>query len=148
MKHAKLPTGGGEDLGHNPFASLNAAGLPSVPTPNSRARPPGALDERKSPDKGTGSNNAPGDRAQPEKNRGRVDIIRETGNRAGKTVTVVTNFTGIGLPEKESLAKQMRAACGCGGTVKDGRIEIQGDQRETVAKILREAGFRPVFAGG
>ena len=42
----------------------------------------------------------------------------------------------------------MRAACGCGGTVKDGRIEIQGDQREMVAKILIEAGFRPVFAGG
>jgi len=32
--------------------------------------------------------------------------------------------------------------------VKDGAIEIQGDQRETVARILREAGFRPVFSGG
>jgi translation initiation factor 1 len=32
--------------------------------------------------------------------------------------------------------------------VKDGQIEIQGDQRETVARILTEAGFRPVFAGG
>jgi translation initiation factor 1 len=63
-------------------------------------------------------------------------------------VTVVTNFVGIGQPEKEQLAKRMRAACGCGGTVKDGRIEIQGDQRETVARILAEAGFRPVFAGG
>jgi translation initiation factor 1 len=42
----------------------------------------------------------------------------------------------------------MRAAAGCGGTVKDGDIEIQGDQREVVAKILREAGFRPVMAGG
>jgi translation initiation factor 1 len=42
----------------------------------------------------------------------------------------------------------MRAACGCGGTVKDGAIEIQGDQRETIAKILTDAGFRPVFAGG
>ena len=136
MKGGKLPTGGGEDLGHNPFASLSAAGLPSVPAPNGAAtggaRPPGALDAPKS---------SPA-KAAPEKNRGRVDIIRETGNRAGKTVTVVTNFTGIGLPEKESLAKQMRAACGCGGTVKEGRIEIQGDQRDTVAKILRDAGFR------
>jgi translation initiation factor 1 len=42
----------------------------------------------------------------------------------------------------------MRGACGCGGTVKDGAIVIQGDQRETVARILTEAGFRPVFAGG
>jgi translation initiation factor 1 len=86
--------------------------------------------------------------ARPEKNRGRVDIRRETGGRGGKTVTVVDGFMGIGLPEKEQLAKKMRAACGCGGTVKDGAIEIQGDQRETVARILAEAGFRPVFAGG
>jgi translation initiation factor 1 len=63
-------------------------------------------------------------------------------------VTVVCGFTGIGLAEKEQLAKRMRAACGCGGTVKEGRIEIQGDQREMVARILSEAGFRPVFAGG
>jgi translation initiation factor 1 len=84
----------------------------------------------------------------PTKNRGRVDIRRETGGRGGKTVTVVSGFVGIGLPEKEALAKKMRAACGCGGTVKDGAIEIQGDQRETVARILSEAGFRPVFAGG
>ncbi len=88
------------------------------------------------------------DKAKEAKNRGRVDVVRETNGRGGKTVTVVTGFTGIGLPEKESLAKKMRAACGCGGTVKEGRIEIQGDQRETVAKILTEAGFRPVFAGG
>jgi translation initiation factor 1 len=84
----------------------------------------------------------------PAKNRGRVDILRETAGRGGKTVTVVTNFTGIGLPEKEQLAKKMRNACGAGGTVKDGRIEIQGDRREIVARILTEAGFRPVFAGG
>jgi translation initiation factor 1 len=77
-----------------------------------------------------------------------VDILRETGGRGGKTVTVVSGFTGIGQPEKEALAKRMRAACGCGGTVKEGRIEIQGDQREAVARILAEAGFRPVFAGG
>jgi translation initiation factor 1 len=77
-----------------------------------------------------------------------VDITRETGGRGGKTVSVVSGFVGIGEAEKDKLAKAMRAACGCGGTVKDGRIEIQGDQRETIAKILTDAGFRPVFAGG
>jgi translation initiation factor 1 (eIF-1/SUI1) len=46
------------------------------------------------------------------------------------------------------LTKKMRGACGGGGTVKDGAIEIQGDQREKMAKILLEAGFRPVLAGG
>ena len=84
----------------------------------------------------------------PKKNRGRVDIIREKAGRGGKTVTVVKGFVGIGLPEKEKLAKAMQKVCGTGGTVKDGQIEIQGDQREAVARILTEANFRPVFAGG
>lgn len=123
----RVPTGGGAGLGHNPFASLDAAGLPQAPARAPAKAPPGAP--------------KPG-------NRGRVDITREKGGRGGKTVTVVGGFVGIGLPEKEQLAKRMRAVCGCGGTVKEGRIEIQGDQREAVARILAEAGFRPVFAGG
>jgi translation initiation factor 1 len=130
----KIPTDGGGSLGQNPFGALSNAGLPVAPK---SVLDQAALVAKPGPSK-------PG----PEKNRGRVDIKRETGNRGGKTVTVVSGFTGIGLPEKEQLAKKMRAACGCGGTVKDGQIEIQGDQRETVARILSEAGFRPVFAGG
>jgi translation initiation factor 1 len=127
----KISTDGGRGLGQNPFAALGTAGLPA------------ASGERS---KETARTPAPGIRDQ--KSRGRVDIIRETGNRGGKTVTVITGFVGIGLPEKEQLAKKMRAACGCGGTVKDGQIELQGDKREQVAKILADAGFRPVFAGG
>src|SRR5512134_2317353 len=84
----------------------------------------------------------------PKRNRGRVDIIRSTAHRSGKTVTVVTGFVGISQPEKERLAKEMQKACGAGGTVKEGRIEIQGEHRDTVARILTKAGFRPVFAGG
>jgi translation initiation factor 1 len=86
--------------------------------------------------------------AAPKKTRGRVDIIRHTAHRGGKTVTVVTGFTGIGPAKMERLAKEMQKACGAGGTVKEGRIEIQGDQRESVARILANAGFRPVWAGG
>lgn len=77
-----------------------------------------------------------------------MDIIRQTAHRGGKTVTVIMGFTGISLAEKETLAKEMQKACGAGGTVKEGRIEVQGDQRETVARILTNAGFRPVLAGG
>jgi translation initiation factor 1 len=87
-------------------------------------------------------------RSTRAKNRGRVDILRQTAHRGGKTVTVVANFKGIGLPEKELLAREMQKACGTGGTVKDGRIEIQGDKRDEVARILSKAGFQPVFAGG
>src|SRR5258708_6589636 len=140
----KIPTEGGGGLGHNPFGALNSAGLPGF-AKSLEGMPiaPNNLAEKKAAAATSGK--AP---SKPEKNRGRVDIRRETGNRGGKTVTVVTGFVGIGLPEKEQLAKKMRAVCGCGGTVKDGQIEIQGDQREKIAAILAEAGFRPVFAGG
>ena len=122
----RIPTDGGQSFGQNPFAEISSAGLPPAPD-----LPPPA---------------APA--AAPRKSRGRVDIIRQTAHRGGKTVTVVTGFVGIGLPEKEKLAKQMQRICGTGGTIKEGRIEIQGDRREEVARILTEAGFRPVFAGG
>lgn len=135
MSNEKISTGGGQELHQNPFAALSAAGLPAVAKVG--AQPVTALAAKSSP--------AP---VQALKNRGRVDIRRETGGRGGKTVTVVAGFVGIGLPEKEQLVKKMRGACGCGGTVKDGEIVIQGDQRETVARILSEAGFRPVMAGG
>lgn len=132
----KVPTDGGGGLGQNPFAALSATGLPEKTG-------------SRTPDSGKpGTAEAVRSHGTEPRNRGRVDILRETGNRGGKTVTVVKGFTGIGLPEKEQLAKKMRAACGCGGTVKDGQIELQGDKREQVAKILAEAGFRPVFAGG
>ena len=87
-------------------------------------------------------------RGQKNTNRGRVDIVRQTAHRGGKGVTVARNFTGISLAEKQELAKKMQKACGVGGTVKDGCIEIQGDKREEMKRILIEAGFKPVFAGG
>jgi translation initiation factor 1 len=77
-----------------------------------------------------------------------VDIIRQKAHRGGKTVTVLTGFVGIGLAEKESMARELQKSCGVGGTVKDGHIEIQGDQREKAMDFLRSAGFRPVLAGG
>jgi translation initiation factor 1 len=87
-------------------------------------------------------------RGQKSTNRGRVDIVRQTAHRGGKAVTVAKNFVGIGLQEKQALAKLMQKACGVGGTVKDGCIEIQGDKRDEMKRILTEAGFKPVFAGG
>jgi translation initiation factor 1 len=127
----RIPIDGGQSLAYNPFAGLSSAGLPSASDV-----PPGKV--------GGPAAASP----EPRKNRGRVDILRQTAHRGGKTVTVVTGFVGIGLPEKEKLAKAMQKSCGSGGTVKEGRIEIQGDQRAEVARILSEAGFRPVFAGG
>lgn len=134
----KISTDGGQGLGQNPFGALSGAGLPVAPKV--------VLDQAAAALAAQKQGGAP--KAASEKNRGRVEIRRETGGRGGKTVTTVSGFVGIGLPEKEQLAKKMRGACGCGGTVKDGVIEIQGDQRETIARILSDAGFRPVMAGG
>ena len=126
----RISTNGGPGLVQNPFAALSSEGLPPAPEnpPADSVNPPAAKPAKK--------------------NRGRVDILRVKAGRGGKTVTVVKNFTGIGLPEKEQLAKAMQRACGTGGTVKNGQIEIQGDKREEVARILIEANFLPVFAGG
>ena len=113
-------------LTQNPFAELarvTAAAFPAQTAPKTETEP-------------------------KSKSRGRLLLRRETKHRGGKTVTVVTNFVGIGLPEKEALARVMQKACGVGGTVKEGRIEIQGDKRPEVVRILTEAGFRAVLAGG
>ena len=87
-------------------------------------------------------------RGQKNTCRGRVDIVRQTSGRGGKGVTVAKNFIGLGLAEKQELAKKIQKACGVGGTVKDGCIEIQGDKRDEVKRILTDDGFNPVFAGG
>jgi translation initiation factor 1 len=127
-KAKRIPTDDGQGLNCNPFAALSSEGLP----PAAENRP---------------ADSAPA--SEPaRKDRGRVDIVRQTAGRHGKTVTVVKGFVGIGLPEKEQLLKAMQRACGTGGTVKDGQIEIQGDKRAEIARILSDAGFRPVFAGG
>ncbi len=90
----------------------------------------------------------PPQRGKKNTTRGRIDIQRQTAHRGGKGVTVASGFKGIGLPEKKELAKKIQKACGVGGTVKDGCIEIQGDNRETMFRILEEAGFNPVISGG
>ncbi len=67
-------------------------------------------------------------------------VQRETQGRGGKTVTVVR-----GLPlDAEALAalgKQLRAACGTGGTVRDGVLELQGDQADKALAWLAARGF-------
>jgi translation initiation factor 1 len=129
-KKNRIPAGGEPIVWTSPFTALKGVGLALAPEVQ-----PGVAPRNPSP-------------IAPEKNRGRVDIIRQTAYRGGKTVTVVTGFTGIGLAEKKTLAKEIQKACGAGGTVKEGRIEIQGDQRGAAARILTNAGFRPVFAAG
>jgi len=74
---------------------------------------------------------------------GRVVLRKETAHRGGKTVIVVDDFA-THLPPSviESVAKKLRAACGCGGTVRGRAVEIQGDQPARIRAILEAEGFQ------
>ncbi len=86
-------------------------------------------------------------KAQAGATDGIVRVSLETKGRKGKGVTVVK---GLGLaPEAlAALGKQLKAACGSGGTVKDGTIEIQGDHRELVIAALAKQGHTVKRSGG
>ncbi|MBF0096485.1 MAG: translation initiation factor Sui1 [Magnetococcales bacterium] len=78
---------------------------------------------------------------------GAVRVARETKGRQGKSVTVVR-----GLPLEPlalaQLGKTLRTACGSGGTVKEGVIEIQGDHVELVLASLLKQGWSAKRGGG
>lgn len=124
----RLSTQGGGSLDSNPFASLDLGSLPvgSPIVPSS----PMELPPKK------------------KKSRGRLDLKREKSGRGGKTVTVVYGMQNIELREREQLLKKMKSSCGVGGTLKGGTLEVQGDNRVAVQKILEEVGFQVVLAGG
>ena len=122
--------GATQGLSQNPFGNLDPAGLPAaseriVPAPaRKRVKPSG-----------------------PTK-RGRVDVRREKAGRGGKTVTVVEGFKNISKPEIENLLRDLQKKTGSGGTLKAGRLELQGDRCELVMEVLTVRGFRPVRTGG
>jgi translation initiation factor 1 len=78
---------------------------------------------------------------------GNVRVGRESKGRGGKVVTLVR-----GLPLEaaalEALGKQLRSACGAGGTAKDGVLEVQGDHVERVLALLQRQGWRVKRTGG
>lgn len=81
------------------------------------------------------------------KGDGVVRVSRETKGRGGKAVTLVR---GVALDDDALavLGKRLRSACGAGGTVKDGVIEVQGDHAERLVALLQAEGHRVKRAGG
>lgn len=74
---------------------------------------------------------------------GKVNLQRETAHRGGKTVIVIKDFAShLPLSVIETIAKKVRSACGCGGTVKDKRVEIQGDNVARIRTVLEAEGFQ------
>ncbi len=81
------------------------------------------------------------------KSDGVVRLMRETKGRKGKGVTLIT---GVPLEHQrlKTLAKSLKQKCGCGGGIKHGVIEIQGDQRDVLEKELILMGYMVKRAGG
>ncbi|MCU7694343.1 translation initiation factor [Haoranjiania flava] len=78
------------------------------------------------------------DGVSPDKQKLRIWL--ETKQRGGKAATVITGFAG-NEDELKELGKQLKNYCGTGGSVKDGEIIIQGDQRDKVLKCLLDKGY-------
>ncbi len=76
-----------------------------------------------------------------------VRIQRQTSGRKGKGVCLIT---GVDLDDAEltKLAAELKKKCGCGGAVKDGIIEIQGDKRDLLKSMLEAKGMKVKLAGG
>ncbi|MGQ8775415.1 stress response translation initiation inhibitor YciH [Serratia sp. NA_112.1] len=84
---------------------------------------------------------------QRDKGDGIVRIQRQTSGRKGKGVCLIS---GVDLDDAglEKLAAELKKKCGCGGSLKDGVIEIQGDKRDLLKQLLEAKGMKVKLAGG
>ncbi|TRU66455.1 MAG: translation initiation factor [Microcystis viridis Mv_BB_P_19951000_S69] len=98
---------------------------------------------------GDQSNSQAFERSIPEfpPNQQNLRVQTSRSGRAGKTVTIVTGFQ-CQTETLTKLLKQLKAACGTGGTVKENTIEIQGDNRQKILQILIESGYKAKISGG
>ena len=85
--------------------------------------------------------------AAPSPGDGIVRISCETKGRSGKAVTLVRGLA-LDAGALAMLGKRLRTACGAGGAVKDGVLEIQGDHRSRVAELLTQDGLHIKLVGG
>ncbi|MEZ4642863.1 MAG: translation initiation factor Sui1 [Chloroflexota bacterium] len=81
------------------------------------------------------------------KGDGIVRVSRQTKGRKGKGVTLVTGLP-LNAEDLTQLAKELKQACGSGGTIKDGVIEIQGEHRDKLVEVLSKRGYTVKRVGG
>lgn len=78
---------------------------------------------------------------------GTARVRRENKGRGGKTVTTIQGLL-LTADELRKLTGELKRRCGCGGSLKEGTIEIQGNQVDVIIEELRKRGFKAVQAGG
>jgi len=89
----------------------------------------------------------PTPQTQRPKGDGIVRLQRQTSGRKGKGVCLITGLD-MADAELEKLAAELKKKCGCGGAVKEGVIEIQGDKRDLLKTLLEAKGLKVKLAGG
>ncbi|QBR51928.1 stress response translation initiation inhibitor YciH [Erwinia sp. QL-Z3] len=89
----------------------------------------------------------PKQEVQRPKGDGIVRLQRQTSGRKGKGVCLITGLE-MNDVEIEKLAAELKKKCGCGGSVKEGVIEIQGDKRDLLKTLLEAKGLKVKLAGG
>lgn len=82
-----------------------------------------------------------------KKGDGIVRIQRQTKGRKGKGVCLITGLN-LNDDQLKLMAAELKKICGCGGSLKDGVIEIQGDKRDQIKIHLDKKGYTVKFAGG
>lgn len=95
----------------------------------------------------TGRIDEPKAAVERPKGDGVVRIQRQTSGRKGKGVCLITGIDADDV-ELAKLAAELKKKCGCGGAVKDGIIEIQGDKRDLIKSLLEAKGMKVKLAGG
>jgi len=81
------------------------------------------------------------------KGDGVVRIQRQTSGRKGAGICVISGLE-LSDDELKKLATDLKKRCGCGGSVKHGNIEIQGEKRDLLKQLLEQKGFVVKLAGG